>query len=63
MKLHKILKSHKFVFSEYQQQAQKLASNFKQDGQTLYSLRAAQKLSLLSNKKQSIFEQTVLKNT
>ena len=35
-KLHKIIKGHKFVFSEYQQQCQKLASNIKNDSELLY---------------------------
>jgi hypothetical protein len=31
MKLHKILKNHKYIFSEYQQQSQKTTALFKHD--------------------------------
>ncbi len=56
MKLHKILKGHKFLFSEYQQQIQKAASLIKADSSTLYQMRAAEKMSVTATKKISKLE-------
>lgn len=36
MKLHRILKNHKYIFSEYQQQMQKTTALFKHDQEKLY---------------------------
>lgn len=50
MKLQKILKRHKFIFSEYQQQNQKVCKVLKDDCEKAYALRAEKKLSLNSLK-------------
>lgn len=50
VKLSKILRKQKYFFSEYQQQTQKSAALIKSDADTLYQMRAENKLSLNSKK-------------